>query len=255
MKPARRIVDNVDNGILTTGVLLTDQLFPEMVEYCSLSGLDYLIIDREHGPFGDQLTARVCALGRMTDFAVLLRPIDCTYATIRRSIDLGPCGFLLPSIESTDDLDAVRDAIWMPPRGSRRPGGAGNYWVSDFFAETWKAEVEDDFIVVPQIETPTGLENAEAIAAHEIVTAIGIGPYDLSQSIGVNFQPDHPRFVEAVAHIRRAGEKAGKTMWRIGDGPTLAAAGSHFICMGEAMGHLKGALAQAREQTAAAVAS
>jgi len=249
MKPARRIIDNINNGVLTTGVLLTDQCFPEMVEYCALAGIDYLIIDREHGQFDDQLTAQVCAIGRMSDFPVLVRPIDCAYATIRRSIDIGPCGFLIPSVESAADLDVVRDAIYMPPRGSRRPGGPGNYWVSDFYAETWKKEVEDDFIVVPQIETPKGLDNVEEIAAHEIVTAIGIGPYDLSHSIGVNFRMDHPRLVEATIRIREAGEKAGKTMWRIGHGPTLAAEGFHFLCVGETMGLLKGAMSQTQEQT------
>lgn len=250
MKPARRILDKVANGDLTTGILLTDQCYPEMVEYCALAGMDYLIVDREHGPFDDQLTARVCSLGRMTDFAVMLRPIDSTYPTIRRSIDLGPCGFLLPTVQSAEELDVVRDAIYMPPRGSRRPGGHGNYWVPDFYAETWKAKVEDDFIVVPQIETEKGLENADEIAAHEIVTAIGIGPYDLSHSIGVNFQPEHPRFIEAVARIRDAGRRAGKTMWRIGHGPTMASEGYHFLCIGEATGMLKEALSQARVDTA-----
>ena len=255
MKPARRIIDSVNDGVLTTGVLLTDQCFPEMVEYCARAGLSYMIIDREHGQFDDQLTARVCAVGRMTDFPVLVRPIDCTYATIRRSIDIGPCGFLIPSVESAADLEMVRDAIYMPPRGSRRPGGPGNYWVSDFYAQTWKSEVEDDFIVIPQIETPKGLDNAEEIAAHEIVTAIGIGPYDLSHSIGVNFQTDHPHFTAAVARIREAGAKAGKTMWQIGHGPTLASQGCHFICIGEVIGLLKGVLSQTQEQTQEAAAT
>ena len=217
MKPARRVIDRVAKGDLTTGVLLTEQLFPQIVEYCSTAGLSYMIIDREHGAFGDERVAEVCALGRVTDFAVLLRPIDCAYATIRRSIDMGPCGFLLPSVASAADLDAVRDAIYMPPRGQRRPGGPGNYWVPDYSAETWRAEVEDDFIVLPQIETVQDLENADEIAAHEITTAIAIGPYDLSHAIGVNAQMDHPDLLAAVARIRSAGEKAGKTMWHIGD--------------------------------------
>tara|TARA_B100000686_G_C16742343_1_gene947345 strand:- start:979 stop:1743 length:765 start_codon:yes stop_codon:yes gene_type:complete len=246
MKPARRIIDRVSDNQLTTGVLVTEQLFPQMVDYFSTIGLDYMIIDREHGAFDDELVVNVCTLGRLCDFAVLLRPIDCSYSTIRRSIDRGPCGFLLPSVESTDDLDRVRDAIYMPPRGKRRPGGLGNYWASDYSAETWRIEVENDFIILPQIETVKGLENAEEIAAHEITTAIAIGPYDLSHAIGVNAQMDHPKLIDAIKHIREAGEKVSKTMWQIGDAH-LVAQGCHFICLGEAMAHLKKSLLQSIE--------
>lgn len=247
MKPAKRILDRVAAGQLTTGVLVTEQLFGQMVDYFQRVGLDYMIIDCEHGAYPDDLIVDVCTLGRMTDFAVLLRPIDCEYATIRRAIDRGPCGFLLPNVESAADLDRVRDAIYMPPRGSRRPGGLGNYWVSDYSAETWKAVVEDNFIVLPQIETVKGLNNADEIAAHEITTAIAIGPYDLSHSIGVNSQMDHPDMIQAVARIREAGGKVAKTMWRIGEA-NLVAEGCHFICLGEAMAHLKNSLTQAIER-------
>ena len=244
MKAARQLRDKVARGEITTGALATDHLWPELVEYLQRSGLDYLIIDQEHGVHGDELVARVCALGRMTDFPVLIRPIDCTYSTIRRSIDRGPCGFLLPSVESAADLDQVRDSIYMPPRGRRRPGGPGNYWVPDFNYDSWRTVVEDDFIVLPQIESRQGLERAEEIAAHEITTAIAIGPYDLAAELGVCNQMDHPRMEEAVATIRAAGLKAGKTMWRIGDGAKLASDGFHFLCITEPMGLLQAALAQ-----------
>jgi 2-keto-3-deoxy-L-rhamnonate aldolase RhmA len=244
MKAAIQLKDKVARGEITTGALATDHLFPELVEYLQRAGFDYLIIDREHGAHGDELVASVCALGRMTDFPVLLRPPNCDYTTIRQSIDRGPCGFLLPSVESVADLDQVRDSIYMPPRGKRRPGGAGNYWVSDFNYESFKREVEDHFIVLPQIETRQGLDRVDDIAAHEITTAIAIGPYDLSMELGVGNQMDHPRMQEAVETIHQAGEKAGKTMWRIGDGAKLVADGFHFLCIAEPMGVLQAALAQ-----------
>jgi 2-keto-3-deoxy-L-rhamnonate aldolase RhmA len=247
MKAAQQLKEKVDKGEITTGVLATDQLWPAMVEYLRKAGLDYLIIDQEHGTHANTLVAEVCALGRMVDFPVLVRPIDCGYSTIRQTIDRGPCGLLLPSVESPAELDQVRDSIYMPPRGRRRPGGPGNYWVSDFTYDRWKAEVEDDFIVLPQIETRQGLAQVDAIAAHEITTAIAIGPYDLSAELGVCFDMDHATMQEAVARIRQAGQKAGKTMWRIGDGAKLAAAGFHFLCIAEPMMLLQATLAEKRE--------
>ena len=249
MKAAKLLREKIDSKEIVTGALTTDHLWPELVEYLQRAGMDYLIIDQEHGAHDNELVARVCALGRMVDFPVLIRPIDSQYSTIRQSIDRGPCGFLIPSIEAAEDLDRVRDSIYMPPRGKRRPGGPGNYWVSDFYYATWRQEVEDDFIVLPQIETQVGLDHVEEIAAHEITTAIAIGPYDLSVDLGVSLNMEHARMKEAIARIRRAGEKAGKTMWHIGNGPELVEEGFHFLCIAEPMGLLQAALAQSNQAT------
>jgi 2-keto-3-deoxy-L-rhamnonate aldolase RhmA len=125
--------------------------------------------------------------------------------------------------------------------------------VDDFRYETWKRDVEDDFLVVPQIESSVGLQRLDEIATHEITTAMGIGPYDLSMDLGVGAQMDHEKMKEAIALIRSAALRAGKSMWRIGHGPTMVAEGFHFLCIGEPMGMLKGALAQARQETLDAV--
>jgi 2-keto-3-deoxy-L-rhamnonate aldolase RhmA len=252
VQAAQLLKEKVAAGEITTGVLATDLVWPGLVECLQRAGLDYLIVDQEHGVHGDQIVAEVCALGRMVDFPVLLRPIDCAYSTVRQAIDRGPCGFLLPGVETAADLDQVRDGIYMPPRGRRRPGGPGNYWVSDFGYDAWKNQVEDDFIVLPQIENRLGLENADAIAAHPLTTAIAIGPYDLSADLGVCADMDHEKVRQAVALIRQAGDKVGKTMWRIGDGPKLAAEGFHFLCIAEPVGFLEQALGKLDGKTKAA---
>ncbi len=249
MKAARILRERIASGRIVTGVLATDLLWPALVEYLRKAGYDYLIIDLEHGAHAEHTVTEVCALGRMVDFPVLIRPIDSDYATIRRTIDFGPCGCLLPCVEAATALDEVRDGIYLPPRGRRRPGGPGNYWIEDFQYETWKREVEDFFIVLPQIETRHGLANADAIAAHEITTAIAIGPYDLSADLGVCGTMDAPQMREAVDIIRRAGERVGKTMWRIGDGPSLAAEGFTFLCIAEPMAALKETLRQKNRAT------
>ncbi len=252
MKAAKELMAKVSAGRITTGVLATDMLWPQLVEFLQRARVDYLIADQEHGTHADTLVAEVCALGRQVDFPVLIRPVDCETSTIRRAIDRGPCGLLLPTVDSAAQLDRVRDAIWMPPRGNRRPGGPGNYWVDDFSYEAWKSQVEEDFIILPQIESRIGLGNLDEIAAHEITTAMAIGPYDLSMDLGVGGQMDHPDLMSATGQIRAAGERAGKAMWRIGHGPTMAQEGYHFLCIGEPMAMLKGALAQQQQDTVAA---
>ena len=218
-----------------------------MVELAKRAGIDYIIIDREHGAHSDELTAEVCSIGRAIDFAVFIRPIDVAYSTIRRSIDLGPCGLLVPTVENAGQLDHVRSAIFMPPRGSRRPGGAGNRWVSGYDYDSWRNEVEEDFIVLPQIENSVGLEHVDEIAAHEITTAIAIGPYDLSADLGVCGDLDSEISVTAETRIKAAGERVGKPMWAIGDGETLRGRGHTFICIGEPTVILERAIATIRD--------
>lgn len=251
MHAARLLKERIDSEILTTGVLATDHLWPALIERLKIAGIDYIIVDQEHGVHSDDLVAEVCALGRQVDFPVFIRPIGTDYSTIRKAVDCGPCGFLLPGIESAEVLDRVRDGIYMPPRGKRRPGGPGINWVSDLYYDTWKTEFEDNFIVLPQIETQVGLDHVDEIARHEITTAIAIGPYDLSTDLGVCRESEHPIMQEAVARIRQAGRDAGKNMWHIGDGPALARQGFTFLCIGEPVWIMAGALKTLNEKTKA----
>jgi 2-keto-3-deoxy-L-rhamnonate aldolase RhmA len=233
MQPAAVLRDKINRNQITLGVLATDHLWPQLVEICKLARLDYLIVDCEHGPHDEALVAAVCQAGRLLGFPVLIRPISCAYDVVRRAIDMGPCGLLLPSVEQVRQLDMVRDAVFLPPRGRRRPGGWANHRRSDCQYATWKAEVEDNLVILPQIESLAGLECASAIAAHELVTAVAVGPYDLSAELGCCWQPDDERLQAALRRIRAAGRAAGKNMWMIGDGPTLVQRGYTFICIGD----------------------
>lgn len=232
LTPAKRLKEQLANGDTVVGVLATDHIWPTLVELCKEGGLDYLVIDREHGPHTDEAVAQVCQMARVMDFPALMRTVSCEMMELRRAIDLGPCGLILPCIESAEQLDAVRDAIQMPPRGKRRPGGMGKYWMRNVHYETWRDEFEEHFIVVPQIETKAGIENVDAIASHPITTALGLGPYDLSADLGCCWNPDDPAHKEAVTTIRKAADRAGKKLWMAGDPAQRRAEGYTFLWFG-----------------------
>src|SRR5690606_10585822 len=124
---------------------------PGLVEVVMEAGLDYLIIDLEHLTHAAERVAEGCAIGRRAGFPVLIRPPEPEYTPMRLAMDLGPCGMLVPCVESLDTMRTIQDAVWMKPRGRRRPGGPGNAWVADFHYETWKATVEDHLVILPQI--------------------------------------------------------------------------------------------------------
>ena len=232
LKPAIRLREKLAAGLPVVGLMATDHVWPLLVEICRKGGLDYLVIDREHGYHADELVAHVCQVARLAEFPVLMRTVSCEISELRRAVDLGPCGLLLPCVESTSQLDMVRDAVLMPPRGKRRPGGLGNYWMKDFHYPTWRDEFEEHFIVIPQIETRVGVENVDAIAGHPLVTAVGLGPYDLSADLGCCWDPDNVDHQAAIQRITEAAHAAGKKVWIGCDGPKLISEGYTFLWVG-----------------------
>ena len=122
LTPAINLKKKLASGAPVIGVMATDHVWPFLVELCQQGGLDYLIIDSEHGYHTDEEVAHVCQVGRLAGFPVLRRVISCEVPEIRRAMDLGPCGLLLPCVETVEQLDLVQETILMPPRGKRRPG-------------------------------------------------------------------------------------------------------------------------------------
>lgn len=243
MQPAQRLREKLARREVVTGLLVTDHLWLDLVTIALQAGVDYLILDMEHGSATTEQIADVCRAGRLAGFPILLRPRSNDYASLRHAIDLGPCGFLLASVESAADLDAVREAIWMPPRGRRRPGGPSNRWVSGFRAEDWRHRVEDHFLILPQIETRQGLSRREEIARHELTTALAVGPYDLSAELGCCGDMQAPALQAALQAILETARQVGKPGWMIGtDAAALVRAGWHFVCLGEPSWILEAAL-------------
>ncbi|MCB1062128.1 MAG: hypothetical protein KDN20_04305, partial [Verrucomicrobiae bacterium] len=157
MKSAKILREKIANeNRVTTGMLCTFHFWPGMVEMAMKADLDYLIIDLEHLTFDASMVAEACAIGRREDFPILIRPPAAEFTPMRLAMDLGPCGLMVPMVESEETMRVIQDAVLMKPRGRRRPGGPGNLWVDDVNYETWKSTVEDNLIILPQIESRVG---------------------------------------------------------------------------------------------------
>ena len=249
LKPAAELKAKLATDELVIGMMATDQAWPFLVEICQTGGLDYLIIDREHGNFSDELVSHICQVGRLANFPVLMRTVSCESSVVRRAIDMGPCGLLLPCVKTTDQLEEVQQAVLMPPRGRRRPGGMGNYWLNNYQYETWNSDFEEHFIVIPQIESQVGADNAELLANHPLVTAPGLGPYDLSADLGCCWDPENENYTRALTQVKEAADKAGKKVWAGTDAVALQAAGYTFLWIGTTTTLLTGAIKQTISNT------
>ena len=179
-------------------------------EIVALAGFDWVLIDLEHGAGGEQdVIAQLQAISA-TPTAALVRVESHDKRRIHRVLDMGAEGVICPHIDDALQAREAVDGIRYPPHGSRgvakmvRATGFGK----DFNA--YYAQSNDEILGVMQVESPEALLHLDEIAAMDGVDVLFIGPADLSMSLGIFGQFDHPLFVDAVNATIAAAERAGK---------------------------------------------
>ncbi len=171
-------------------------------EVMAYSGFDFIIIDHEHG-VGDlgTLAHQLQVLGASPATSLVRVPgHDVSY--IRRVLDLGAEGIVVPAVATAAEARAVVAASYYPPYGIR--GAApGTIRASGFgaAAKEYAKTANENVLVVCQIETVQGATNAAEIAAVDGVDMIFVGPYDLSASAGRMGEMDHPEVLALIDQI------------------------------------------------------
>ena len=183
-----------------------------VAEIMAHSGFDWLVIDMEHAPIG---IAEAAALIRTIDLAGL--PALCRLpgndpAIIKHVLDAGAAGIIIPMIESREEALRAVASSYYPPRGNRGVGLARAQAYGSGFEE-YRERMDDSLVVIAMIETNRGLDAVEDIAATPGIDGLLIGPYDLSASLGVIGQLDHPDvqqgLIKAIAAAAGAGIGCG----------------------------------------------
>jgi 2-dehydro-3-deoxyglucarate aldolase/4-hydroxy-2-oxoheptanedioate aldolase len=179
---------------------------PAIVEIARLAGFDWLWIDGEHGRFNEISAAIACAVAG-DGMPTFVRLPDRSATAIKRFLDVGCDGIILPQVSTVAEVDEIARAALYPPRGERSVGIARAQGYGARFAECMEKQ---DYAVVVQIESVAGVNNAEAIVGHPAVDAVVIGPYDLSGSFGIPGKIEAPQVVESVAAVQMVCRAAKK---------------------------------------------
>ena len=190
---------------------------PIAAEVVAQAGYDCVMIDLEHGP-GSLMDA--LALMRAVQghgCAPLLRVASNDPVAIKRVLDSGVAGLMVPAVDTAGEAQAVVTACRYPPEG-RRGMAPAIVRASDYGARSDYVETaNEETLVICQIETGRAVAEAEKIAAVPGVDLLFVGPYDLSADMGHVGQPDHPAVAERIEAVERAARSAGK---RLGGIPT-----------------------------------
>jgi 4-hydroxy-2-oxoheptanedioate aldolase len=183
---------------------------PEVVETLGLAGFDVVVLDLEHGEFGPEALPGLLRAAAAGGTHALVRASHLAPSEIGRALDAGAEGVVVPNLEDPEQVAMVVAAAHYPPDGTR--GAAPNvraagYGITPFAA--YRERAEADVLVVAQVEGPRALDRIEALLAVPGVDVLFIGPFDLSQHLGVPGRTDHPLVVEAMHGVVEAAGARG----------------------------------------------
>ena len=195
MNNINKVRNKLLNGLTTMGSWMQIPS-ADVAEIMGKSGYDWIAIDLEHGRFSNQFLSsinRAIELGNTLPFA---RIAQVSQKDIKQALDAGSKGIIYPMIESAKQLEQAIEWSLYPPNGMRGVG----YCRANLFGKNFDSYIEDseNIIKVAQIEHIHAVHNLDDILQVKGLDAIIIGPYDLSGSMNLTGQFDHPKFIETV---------------------------------------------------------
>jgi 2-keto-3-deoxy-L-rhamnonate aldolase RhmA len=175
------------------------------------AGAEFAVFDMEHTGWSLETIKMLVATSRSAELAPVVRVPVNDYHFIAHALDVGAMGLVFPLVGTAEQAKLVVECAYYPPRGRRGCAFALSH--DDYRGGDVNDKMRhsnDNLLLIAQIETATGLENVEAIAAVDGIDALWIGQFDLTTSLGIPGQFDHPKFVDATRRIVDACRTHGK---------------------------------------------
>ncbi|MGI8990888.1 MAG: HpcH/HpaI aldolase family protein [Bryobacteraceae bacterium] len=228
------------------GQMVLDLFSPGIGPMLAAAGMEFVIFDMEHGRCGIAQVAELIACCRGTGITPMVRVPDLNAAPLSRVLDLGAKGVMVPRVETAAQMRDIVAQLKYAPEGRRgvalgiahdlyRAGGAS------FFTEA-----NDETTVIAIVETVRAFENLDGILAVPGLDVAWMGHYDLTVSMGIPAQFDHPRFLEAMDALldgcRRHGVAPGFLPPTPGESVRWIRKGFRAISLGSDIGVFLGAV-------------
>ncbi|HYB04151.1 MAG TPA: aldolase/citrate lyase family protein [Nitrososphaerales archaeon] len=182
---------------------------PDVADTLKQLPFDWFLIDLEHSYISIETARNIMLTVLDTKITPLVRVGESDQYLIKRALDIGAYGVLVPLVNTAAEAERVVNYSKYPPLGSRgvgpvRTAGYGNN------LKDYVTTANDEILVGVQIETMQALANAEAIASTKGVDLVFVGPSDLTMSMGLVTDRGNPKVAEAMQSVVKVCEKAGK---------------------------------------------
>jgi 2-keto-3-deoxy-L-rhamnonate aldolase RhmA len=200
------------------------------------AGCDYVLFDTEHSGFGFETIKNAVRWFEAAKLPAIVRVPSKAYDQMARAADMGAEGIMVPMVDTAEEAKALVANIKYPPVGRRGValGVAHDGYASSGTVADRLNAANDRICLFAQIETAAGAENVDAIAAVEGVDCLWVGHFDLSASLGIPGQFEHPRFLAAIEATAAACRKHGKALGRLvpdaATGVTYSGYGFDYLC-------------------------
>ena len=179
---------------------------PSIAEIMGQSNYDWVAVDMEHGTISVHQLPDLFRALELGDTLPLVRLAHGHFKDCKQALDAGAGGVIVPMVESADQLIKVRDATRWPPSGNRGVAfSRANLFGKNFNEYTKEARQP---LLIAMIEHIDAIDNLDDILQVDGLDAILIGPYDLSASMGLTAQFDHPEFSSVIDRIKNRSEYA-----------------------------------------------
>lgn len=192
----RRIGEQYRRGTVL-GTFVIELPSRATIRALALAGFDFVVLDLEHSPFGIESLSGLITEAQLLGLPAIVRAHSHDGDLIAKILDIGANGIMAPRVSSAAQARAIVDAARYAPRGRRGLSPL----ISMANLPRPQMALDADILVIAQIEGKTGVESSGDISAVPGLSGVFLGPYDLSQAIGVPGEIDHPLITQAAGRI------------------------------------------------------
>ncbi|PSB01719.1 HpcH/HpaI aldolase family protein [Merismopedia glauca] len=195
---------------------------PALVEIGSYAGFDFVVIDLEHGALDISVAVNLCRAADGLGLAPLVRVAKNDPAQIQAALDIGSAGVLVPQVQTEAEAIAAVKAAKFNPLGTRGLSFATRAGMYGAAGTQITEEMNHKSLVIVQVEGTEGVDNIEAIARVPHLDGIFLGPYDLSQSLGIPGQVRDMQVISLMQQCVGVIRQSGKFVGTYADNPEIA---------------------------------
>jgi 2-keto-3-deoxy-L-rhamnonate aldolase RhmA len=207
--PQNRLKHLLREGKSAIGTMLVEVRQPSVMQVLANAGLDFVIIDNEHGAFNIETISNLSRAARQVGVTPVVRPPEWSYAHIVQPLDSGAQAIMAPRITEAGQVVEILQMMKYPPAGRRGSVVARGH--TDLKAGSVvdvMKDANDESMLIVQIETKQALDSIDGILAVPGVDAALVGPTDLSVALGVPGKMTDPILVAAIRTAIEACRRA-----------------------------------------------
>jgi len=197
-------------GGTAVGTMIGTFASPEVAAIVAAAGFDFFIVDNEHGFFSLESDQALIRQGRECGIDAFVRVPDAAYHLIARTLDAGAEGVMIPRVEDRETVEQIVQWVYYPPLGRR--GYGAKPMVTGYRSPPMPQVMEHlnrNTLLIIQVESAAAVDRVQDLVAVPGVDVALIGPADLSTSLGVPGEFEHPKMERAMQRVVDACNNAG----------------------------------------------